>query len=156
MSHFWELKGLIPVKENITIWALYTSPLSLPFPIQEREFGRLSVSALLRTGSSGLWKSTGTQAYTQKSKPRLNIVIYISRLYPCHDFWWVPTQFMFRLLMITLIRSNKLTTYVYLRIPSNFDVQIITLLSAPPDANLFPVTMKQKCYDVFQDNSYQQ
>ena len=49
-----------------------------------------------------------------------------------------------------------MTTYVYLRIPSNFDVQIITLLSAPPDANLFPVTMKQKCYDVFQDNGYQQ
>ena len=49
-----------------------------------------------------------------------------------------------------------MTTYVYLRIPSNFDVQIITLLSAPPDANLFPVTMKQKCYDIFQDNSYQQ
>jgi len=32
--------------------------------------------------------------------------------------------------------------YVYFRIPSNLDVQIITLLSAPPDANLFPTVDK--------------
>ena len=54
VNHFWELKGLIPIKENIIIWALYTSPLSLPFPIQEREFGRLSVSALLSWGQEAV------------------------------------------------------------------------------------------------------
>jgi len=32
---------------------------------------------------------------------------------------------------------------VYFRMPSNLDVQIITLLSAPPDANLFPEVEKQ-------------
>ena len=35
-------------------------------------------------------------------------------------------------------RMNKIQTYVYLRIPSNLDVQMMTLLSADPEANLFP------------------
>jgi len=46
---------------------------------------------------------------------------------------------------VRLVQANKMEarinshkTYVYFRIPSNLDVQIITLLSAPPDANLFP------------------
>lgn len=30
-------------------------------------------------------------------------------------------------------------TYVYLKIPCSLDVQIITLLSAEPEANCFPV-----------------
>jgi len=30
---------------------------------------------------------------------------------------------------------------VYFRIPSSLDVQIMTLLSAPPDANLLPVNL---------------
>lgn len=51
---------------------------------------------------------------------------------------------------VRLAHTNKLiiqhtsheAAYVYFRMPSNLDVQIITLLSAPPDANLFPVTEK--------------
>lgn len=35
-------------------------------------------------------------------------------------------------------RELKGITYVYFRIPSNFEVQIITLLSAEPDAKRLP------------------
>ena len=34
--------------------------------------------------------------------------------------------------------ENFLYTYVYFKIPSNLFVQIMTHLSAPPDANLLP------------------
>lgn len=39
-----------------------------------------------------------------------------------------------------LLRDTELKgiTYVYFRIPSNFEVQIITLLSAEPDAKRLP------------------
>lgn len=35
-------------------------------------------------------------------------------------------------------QQQKKKTYEYFKIPSNFEVHIMTVLSAPPDANFFP------------------
>ena len=49
-----------------------------------------------------------------------------------------PKQQCFPIICKVIRNVCVLIAYVYFRIPSNLDVQMITLLSAPPDANLFP------------------
>lgn len=38
---------------------------------------------------------------------------------------------------------SKIDTYVYFKIPSNLDVQMMILLSADPEANLLPA--EERC-----------
>lgn len=54
--------------------------------------------------------------------PEINVIYSINKLY--------------HLIELYVMRKN--ITHEYLSMPSNLDVQIITLLSAPPDANFLP------------------
>lgn len=49
---------------------------------------------------------------------------------------WRDTHYKENLIYTEVV--SKSDTYVYFKIPSSFEVQIMMLLSADPDANLLP------------------